>query len=83
MSDPHGASHDDDHRIHLPPPSLSPATIGLGVMLLAFGLLYGPVLIAVGGLFFVIGIATWLIEDARAYLKAGDPAEDVPGHGGH
>ena len=83
MSDPRGASHDEDHGIHLPPPSFSPAIIGLGVTFIAFGLLYGLPLIVAGVLLFVIGIATWLIEDARAYAKAGDPIEDAHGHGGH
>jgi hypothetical protein len=33
---------------HLPPPSLSPAVIGLGVTILSFGILFGLVLIVVG-----------------------------------
>jgi hypothetical protein len=68
-----------EHEPHLPPPSLSPAIIGLGVTILAFGILFGLVLIAVGAVIFLIGIITWLIDDARAYVAAGDPS----GHGGH
>ena len=64
---------------HLPPPSLSPAIIGLGVTLLSFGILFGPVLIAIGVVILLIGIITWLIDDARAYVAAGDSH----GHGGH
>ena len=63
---------------HLPAPSLSPAIIGLGVTILSFGILFGVVLIAVGAVILLIGIITWLIDDARAYVAAGDP-----GHGGH
>ncbi len=78
-----GAStHGDEHEIHLPPPSFSPPLLGLGVMLLAFGILYSVVLIALGGLLMVAAIATWLIDDARAYVKAGDPTGDHD-HGGH
>lgn len=82
MSHPQGAAHDDDHGIHLPPPSFSPALIGLGVTLIAFGLLFGMALVAVGGLLLLLGIATWLIDDARAYVQAGDPVDDAHGHGG-
>jgi hypothetical protein len=64
---------------HLPPPSLSPPIIGLGVTIMAFGILFGVVLIAIGVAILVIGIITWLIDDARTYVAAGDSA----GHGGH
>jgi len=68
-----------EHEPHAPAPSISPAIIGLGVTILSFGVLFGLVLIAVGAVILVIGIATWLIDDARAYVAAGDPT----GHGGH
>ena len=68
-----------EHEPHSPAPSLSPAIIGLGVTILSFGVLFGLVLIAVGAVILVIGLATWLIDDARAYVAAGDPT----GHGGH
>ena len=48
-------------------------------MVLAFGILFGVALIALGGVIFVVGIATWLIADARAYQQAGEPS----GHGHH
>jgi hypothetical protein len=46
-----------EHEIHLPGPSLSPPLLGLGVAVLAF---------------FLVGLVTWLIDDARAYAKAPD-----------
>jgi hypothetical protein len=64
---------------HLPPPSLSPPIIGLGVTIMSFGILFGVVLIALGVAILLIGIITWLIDDARTYVAAGDSA----GHGGH
>ena len=70
----------DEHEPHLPAPSLSPAIIGLGITILSFGLLFGVVLIAVGAVILIIGIVTWLIDDARTYVAAGDPHT---GHGGH
>ena len=69
------AHHDDEHPIHLPQPSISPPLLGLGVMLLTFGVLAGPVLLVIGGVILVIGIATWLIDDARAYGSASDPVD--------
>lgn len=72
MSAHHGG---DEHPIHLPQPSLSPFLLGLGVMILTFGILLGPVFLVVGGVIFVIGIATWLIDDARAYSTAPEPTD--------
>jgi hypothetical protein len=70
------SSHDsDDHPIHLPQPSFSPPLLGLAVMLIAFGILLGPVVLVVGGVLLVIGIATWLIDDARAYTGAPEPTD--------
>jgi len=40
---------------------------------MALGIIFGIALVAVGALIFVLGIATWLIDDARAYVRAGDP----------
>ena len=79
MTGHHESTAAAEHEPHAPAPSISPAIIGLGVTILSFGVLFGLVLIAVGAVILVIGIATWLIDDARAYVAAGDPT----GHGGH
>jgi hypothetical protein len=72
--------HDEDEtEIHLPPPSFSPIVIAIGVTIACFGLLSTPILIGLGGVIVLIGLATWLIDDARAFAGAGD-AHD--GHGG-
>lgn len=71
--------HHGPHEIHLPSPTVAPAVIALGVMLIAFGILFGPILAAVGGVIMLAGLATWLINDAREYARAGDRGE----HGGH
>lgn len=78
MSGHHETTTAAEAEPHLPPPSLSPAIIGLGVTILSFGILFGVVLIAVGAVILLIGIITWLVDDARAYVAAGDS-----GHGGH
>ena len=80
MSGHHETSAAAEDEPHAPAPSISPPIIGLGVTILSFGVLWGLWLIAMGVGILVIGIATWLIDDARAYVAAGDPDA---GHGGH
>ena len=72
----HAPGHSGEDEIHLPSPTIAPAVIGLGVVLLSFGILYGIALLLIGAAFMVLGIAIWLINDAREFVKAGD-------HGGH
>ncbi len=67
-----GTSAPTEHEIHLPGPSLSPPLLGLGVTILAFGVLFGLWLIVAGLVVFLVGLVTWLVDDARAYARAGD-----------
>lgn len=69
---------DPEDEIHLPSPTVAPAVVGLGVTLLAFGILFGIALVVAGALLMALGIAVWLINDAHEFVKAGEP-----GHGGH
>ncbi|HUG06701.1 MAG TPA: hypothetical protein VMQ78_09180 [Candidatus Limnocylindria bacterium] len=80
MSGHHETTPAAEHEPHLPAPSLSPVIIGLGVTVLSFGILWGLWLIALGVVILLIGLVTWLIDDARAYVAAGDRDG---GHGGH
>ena len=73
----------DEPQIHLPPPSMAPVTIGIGITILSFGLLYGLALLVIGGLIFLAGLAGWLIEDARAFTQAGDGDGHGRAGGGH
>ncbi len=80
-----------EEEIHLPTPTMAPPAIGLGVMLLTFGVaglsdrapasLHGltPILVIVGGLLMVLGLAIWLINDAREFTHGDHGAP----HGGH
>ena len=61
-----------EHEIHLPGPSISPPILGLGVTVLAFGVLFGLPLIIVGFAIFLVGLITWLVDDARRYADAPD-----------
>jgi len=53
--------------------------IGLGVTILAFGVLFGLWLILLGGAIIITSVATWLIDDARAMVSA--QRTDGDGHG--
>jgi hypothetical protein len=66
-----------DQPIHMPPPSLSPVIIAIGVTFISFGILWSVILVGIGVLLLLVGLATWLIDDARAYTQASDE-----GHGG-
>jgi hypothetical protein len=69
----HGSSAEtSEHEIHLPGPSISPPLLGLGVTILAFGILFGLPLIIVGFAILLIGLITWLIDDARRFGEAPD-----------
>jgi len=67
-----------DQPIHMPPPSLSPVTIAVGVTFISFGILWSVILIGIGVVLLLVGLATWLIDDARAYTQMSDEG----GHGG-
>lgn len=72
MAEHHGAPTQAEEEIHLPPPTLAPATVGLGVMLLSFGILFGIALVVAGVLFMVLGIVVWLVNDAREFVRTGE-----------
>jgi hypothetical protein len=80
----HGArTHDEDEdEIHLPAPSFAPAVIALGVTIACFGLLTTPILIVAGGAVFLLGLVSWLIDDARGFAQASHVDWDG-GEGGH
>ena len=75
-SDPHGdhAAGDGEVHIHMPDPSYWPLVTTLGVLPLGYGLVFAnPILIAIGGLWFVVGLFGWIIEP----LAEGDDDEDA------
>jgi hypothetical protein len=81
VADHHGGERDTsgqpgETEIHLPAPTLAPPIVGLGVTILTFGILFGLPVVIVGALLMAGGIALWLINDAREFVKAGE-------HGGH
>ena len=69
-----------DQQIHMPPPSLSPVIIAVGVTFISFGILWSIILVGIGVVLLLVGLATWLIDDARAYTQASDDEGHGSGH---
>ncbi len=67
MAEPE-APHPDEHEaIHLPPPSIWPVVLAVGIALLLTGLILNLVMVITGALIFVVSIAMW-VRDARREL---------------
>ena len=54
-----------DQPIHMPPPSLSPVIIGIGVTFISFGILWSIILVGIGVLLLLVGLITWLIDEGH------------------
>jgi Cytochrome c oxidase subunit IV len=65
MTEPEPGSHADVHdAIHLPPPSIWPALLALGIAFLLTGLVVNLILLIVGVVISVVATALW-VRDAR------------------
>lgn len=70
MTEPEQGSHADAHEaIHLPPPSIWPAVLALGIALLLTGLVLNPIVLIVGVVIAVVATALW-VRDARREFDA-------------
>jgi hypothetical protein len=70
MTEPEQSSHAETHEaIHLPPPSIWPAALALGIALLLTGLVLNLVLLTVGVVISVAATALW-VRAARREFKA-------------
>jgi hypothetical protein len=65
MAEPEGQQHAQAHEdIHLPPPSIWPPVLALGIALLLTGLIVNLVMLIVGALITILSIVLW-VRDAR------------------
>lgn len=64
-----------DERGRIPAPSYAPFMIGLGVGAMGLGLVFGPWLIGMGVLLFVVGGTDWLLAAGREYRSMEEPVE--------
>ena len=70
MSDAERETHGETHEaIHLPPPSIWPAVLALGIALLLTGLVLNLILLIVGVIIAVTATALW-VRDARREFGA-------------
>jgi hypothetical protein len=70
MTEPEQESHAESHEaIHLPPPSIWPAVLALGIAFLLTGLVVNVVLLIVGVVISVAATALW-VRDARREFEA-------------
>ena len=53
--------------VHLPPPSLSPIVIGLGLVLTAFGFVFPAELLGAGLTLAILGVLGWIREDLHQF----------------
>jgi hypothetical protein len=58
-------SHQESHtEFHLPPPSIWPVVLAVGIAILLTGLILNPVVVLVGAIITVLSIVLW-VRDAR------------------
>ena len=68
MSEPEQASHAESHdTIHLPPPSIWPAVLALGIAFLLTGLVLNLVLLIVGVVISLSATALWVRAARREF----------------
>lgn len=68
MTEPEPSSHADAHEaIHLPPPSIWPPVLALGIALLLTGLVLNLVLLTVGVVISVAATALWVRAARREF----------------
>jgi hypothetical protein len=65
MAEPEAQGHAEGHgAFHLPPPSLWPPALALGIALLLTGLILNLLVVGIGAVITVAAVALW-IRDAR------------------
>jgi hypothetical protein len=70
MTEPEQGSHGEGHdAIHLPPPSIWPAALALGIALILTGLIVNLVMLIAGVVIAVAATALW-VRDARREFDA-------------
>jgi cytochrome c oxidase subunit I len=63
------------HGIHLPDPSYYPLVAAIGLPIMAYGVMFTPILIGVGGLIVLVGLFGWSLEPS-AESHDSRPAEE-------
>jgi cytochrome c oxidase subunit I len=61
-ADGHEEEHSGEHHIHLPDPSYFPIFAALGLPVMAYGVIFNPIAIGIGGLITMLGLFGWVLE---------------------
>ncbi|HVL98561.1 MAG TPA: cytochrome c oxidase subunit I [Egibacteraceae bacterium] len=61
-ADAHDAGAGDAHGVHMPDPSYYPLVASIGVPIMAYGVIFSPILIGLGGLITIGGLFAWALE---------------------
>jgi hypothetical protein len=70
MTEPEQGPHGDTHKgIHLPPPSIWPPVLAVGIAVVLLGLVLNLIALIVGAIIAVTATALW-IRDARREFEA-------------
>jgi len=73
MTEPEPAAHAESHdAFHLPPPSIWPAVLALGIALLLTGLILNLVVLIAGVVIAVSATALWVRDARREFASLPD-----------
>ncbi|HEV2012644.1 MAG TPA: cytochrome c oxidase subunit 4 [Candidatus Dormibacteraeota bacterium] len=73
MAEPEHDAHAEGHEaFHLPPPSIWPAVLALGIALLLTGLILNLVIVAIGAVITIAAIALWVRDARREFAELPD-----------
>ncbi|TMC32606.1 MAG: hypothetical protein E6I84_12895 [Chloroflexi bacterium] len=68
MAEPESTAHEEGHEaFHLPPPSLWPPVLALGIAFILTGLIVTPVLLVVGIILAVVAFGLWVRAARREF----------------
>jgi len=67
-----------DKNIHLPSPSYWPLVVSFALPIIGFGVIYNPIIIAVGAAVAILGIFGWCMEPSVAPTEDYEPPASTP-----
>jgi cytochrome c oxidase subunit I len=68
-----------DHHIHMPSPSYWPLVIAVGLVVIAFGVIYNLLISFVGAAIVLLGAFSWALEPSVAPESDYEPPTEEPG----
>jgi len=67
----HGEAHEHEH-IHLPPNSIAPFVLALGLAIILLGLIFNIFILGLGIVVLVGGLGLWLVQDVNIFQLDDD-----------